>query len=128
MAPQEGPFNGGIWAQLEKLTRGWAELNRRVVVITGPVYAERSRKKTIGSGKVEIPIAFYKIVYNPKMRRAIGFQIPNEKQTGRKAEDFIVRIRNIEEETGIDFFPKLSQREQDRLETIVPTMWRKLVR
>lgn len=126
MAPQEGPFNGGIWAQLEKIARNWADLNKRVIVVSGPVYGARGKK--IGSSRVEVPAAFYKIVYNPRMRRAIGFLIPNKKQTGRKADEFIVKIRAIEEATSIDFFPKLSDREQNRIEMIVPTMWRQLVR
>jgi len=124
MAPQDPPFNRGIWARLEGMARGWADQHGRVIVFTGPVYDPDDRK--IGGNRVEVPKAFFKIVYNPELRRAIGFQIPNERQTGHTAADFIVKIRDIEDETGIDFFTALSEREQNRIETIVPTMWRRV--
>ena len=126
MAPQDPPFNRGIWARLEGMAREWADQHGRVVVITGPVYDRDD--DTIGGNHVEVPMAFYKIVYNPSLRRAIGFQIPNKKQTGHHADDFIVKIRDIEDETGIDFLTGLSTREQNRLESVVPTMWRHIRR
>jgi endonuclease G, mitochondrial len=122
MAPQRVPFNRGIWARLEGTVRKWAKRTGRVIVISGPIYSENDL--TIGASEVTVPLAFYKIVYDPDLRRAIAFRIPNQRQTGHRAPEFIVKIRDLEDETGLDFLTGLSDREQDRIETQVSAMWR----
>ena len=48
----------------------------------------------------------------------IGFILPN---CDIKADlkDFAVTVRQVEEQTGLDFFSEVSQPEQDRLETSI---------
>ena len=60
MAPQIGPFNGGIWARLERLVREYAVAYGEVYVITGTILEDPSLR--LPSGRVSIPTRFYKIV------------------------------------------------------------------
>lgn len=123
IAPQVGSgFNQHIWKYLETQVREWTKDRERLIVITGPVYG--GSREPIGNNKVTVPKAFYKIVYDPEWGRAIGFLLPNEKLSGKKFKDYRVSIRKIEDATDLDFFPKLSRREQNILERRKSPMWR----
>lgn len=124
MAPQVGiGFNRGVWAHLEDDIRRWVERLGSVVVITGPVYGTAPKK--IGkTHTVPIPESFFKIVYDPTRRRAIGFLLPNEKLPSKSHGEHLVTIREIEDKTGLDFFPELSRRKQNLLEKNVNNIWR----
>ena len=123
IAPQVGSgSNQHIWKYLEIRVREWTEDRGRPIVITGPVYG--GSRKTIGDNKVTVPKAFYKIVYDTEWGRAIAFLLPNEKLSGKKFKDYRVSIRKIEEATDLNFFPKLSRREQNILERRKSRMWR----
>lgn len=129
MAPQVGKgFNQGIWRQLEKYVRGLVNGREPIVVITGPIYVGRVRKSQKGSN-VDVPSHFYKIIYNPKNKRAIAFKLPNKKiSTRRKAPhslvQFIETVHELENLTGLDFFSRLSRREQRRIELNKANLWR----
>lgn len=115
ISPQEHQFNSGIWNDLEKKTRYWAQRYDGVYVITGGVL--KGKMKTIGDEKVSVPNSFYKVIYdqsnsNPKM---IAFLIPHE-DTNKTLKHFTVPVDVIESITGIDFFPKLEDTIERRLE------------
>ena len=125
MAPQVGiGFNRHAWAYLEKAIRGWVICGGRdhLYAMTGPVYST-DPNKVLGPGKVAIPDAFYKIVYDPSHGRAIAFLLKNERHTGRELDPYLTSIAHIEELTGIDFLTNLPEREQTVLETNVSPMW-----
>ena len=124
MAPQVGiGFNRGVWAHLEGDIRRWVKRLGSIVVITGPVYGS-SIKKIDNARAVAIPDEFFKIVYDPKRRKAIGFLLPNTKLPSKSHGDHLVTIREIEDKTGLDFFPALSRRKQNLLEMNVNNIWR----
>jgi endonuclease G len=125
MAPQVGiGFNRHAWAYLEKAVRAWIMCGGRdhLYVMTGPVYST-DPGKVLGPNKVAIPDAFFKIVYDATHQRAIAFLLKNERHTGRDLTPYRVSISEIEEKTGIDFLPNLSEREQTILESNVSPMW-----
>lgn len=131
MAPQIGPgFNRGIWARLEERVRDLVRSRKRLIVITGPVYESDElpppKKNEIGDSEpgVRVPEGFYKIVYDPKRRRALAFLMPNQKLRKRKIGEFRTTVRELEELTGLNFFPALSRRTQNILEENVGEMWR----
>lgn len=45
----------------------------------------------------------------------IGFIVPNEK-SDKPSYSFVVSVDSIEKMTGIDFFPKLENKTENRLE------------
>lgn len=123
IAPQYGPsMNRGIWKDLETLVRDWTLGRKRVIAISGPVYGATPR--SIGENKVAVPDGFFKVVYDPATRRAIGFYFDNRPYPRAELADFITPIRDIEEKTGITFFPALSPRTRKILLANKGLMWR----
>jgi endonuclease G len=57
--------------------------------------------------------------------RAIAYLVPHEeKWRDTELTRYVVSIRRIETLTGLNFFPKLPQATQDKLETAVaPRAW-----
>jgi endonuclease G len=134
MAPQVGiGFNQHMWAYLEAHVRGLVPGRDPLVVITGPVCGDSG--EAISGGKkikrqgdddtgVVIPAKFYKIVYDPRRKRAIAYLLPNEATPGKNYDQFIVSIDEIEEKTGIEFLPKLAKKTRDKIEKTVSLPWR----
>lgn len=123
MAPQVGAgMNRGIWKNLESKVRDWTMERKRLYVYTGPIFEKEPEKKI--AGRVAIPDAFYKIVYDPDRGRTIAFIMPNKKLTGKKIPEYIVSIDQIEDETGLDFLDALSERKQRILESQKSPMWK----
>lgn len=114
MSPQLKGFNGGIWRELEESTRDWARKYEHLYVVTGPVLS-RPGKGNIGFSKVTVPAAFYKVLLAPAQHRAIAFVLPNEVST-RPLMDYAGTIDQVEELTGIDFFPRLLKGLDEELE------------
>jgi len=107
IVPQVGAgFNRDIWKQFEDNVREVASNRGELYVITGPLWRDNdsSAQVTIKSdinlchntividppkkeaicgaaakcdGGVEVPIALFKIIYDPKMKRANAFIMPN---------------------------------------------------
>jgi endonuclease G len=115
ISPQNHAFNAGIWNRLEQKVRYWAKKHDGVYVVTGGVL--QPSLKTIGKEKVSVPSYFYKILLNHSNGeyKAIAFLIPNQK-SNKPIYDFMVPIDRIEKMTGIDFFPKLDDKIENRIE------------
>lgn len=127
MSPQVPAMNRGIWAQLEAEGRKWAEKYGIVYIVTGPILENKNYKK-IGINKVTVPDAYYKIFLSPLISISeendsenyfaisAAYIIPNQK--GEKAfSEYLCTIREIEEITGINFFYKLDDELEEKIET-----------
>jgi len=114
MSPQVPAFNMGIWRELEELTRDWARRFKRLYIVTGPVLTEPGLKQ-IGFSKVTVPAAYYKVLLAPDQQRAIAFILPNQ-MSEKLVTDFACSIDQVEERTGIDFFPELLKGLGEELE------------
>ena len=115
ISPQNKSFNRGIWKKLESHVRYWAVEYDNLYVITAGVLD--SCNKFIGLNKVCVPEYFYKIIldYKSPEIKAIGFLLPNKKGNQHLAS-YVVSIDRIEALTGIDFFPKLPDYIENRIE------------
>lgn len=117
ISPQAPDFNRGIWKQLEELVRRWAVRDNGLYVVTGPVL--RSGLPTIGrQNEVSVPKQYYKVILycnNPEIRM-IGFLLKNE-GSEKSLKQFVVPVDQIEQLTGIDFFPKLPDNLERQLES-----------
>lgn len=115
ISPQKGDFNGGVWNRLEQKTRYWASKDKQLFIVTGGIL--QKNLGTIGSEKVAVPKQFYKILldYSEPTIKAIAFLVPH---AASKAPlyTFIVSIDKIEELSGIDFFPRLPDDLETKLE------------
>jgi endonuclease G len=115
ISPQLHVFNNGVWKRLEEKTRYWAVKYDGIYVVTGGVL--NTSLKTIGREKVAVPKYFYKILMDDTngKYRMIAFMIPNEK-SDNPLYSFVVSVDRLEKITGIDFFPKLDNETENRLE------------
>ena len=116
ISPQAPQFNRGIWLDLEKLVRAWAYKYERIYVVTGPVLVPGL--PTIGRvNKVAVPRQFYKVILyvKPPYVKGIGFLLNNEPSKA-PLSSFVVSIDSIEKLTGVDFFPRLPDSIERRVE------------
>ncbi len=117
MSPQNPDFNRGIWSNLEDKIRRWVVDRENLIILTGPIL--QKGLETIGkSNKIAVPQAFYKIVYDIEQEQAIAFLISNE-GSSKSIKSFVVSIDYIEKLTSIDFFEKLPDDLEQKIESKV---------
>lgn len=113
ISPQRHEFNDGVWNRLEQKVRYWSKKYDGLYVITGGVLSEQL--KTIGKEHVAVPNYFYKVLMTKDGKKMIGFLVPNE-GSNKALYEFVVDVDTIEKMTGIDFFPKLPDVLENKLE------------
>lgn len=115
ISPQLHDFNDGVWNRLEQKVRYWTSKHNDLYVITGGVL--QKGLKTIGDENVAVPNYFYKVlVYKSGSRiNMIGFLVPHQ-ESNLPLYKFVVPVDKIEALTKIDFFPKLEDALEKRLE------------
>jgi endonuclease G, mitochondrial len=115
MSPQEPDFNRGIWSNLELKARDWAAERGYVIVVTGPVL--KDGLETIGKkNAISVPKQYYKIIYDPEKQEAIAFLMKNEGSYD-SLQNFVVSIDALERLTGINFFAKLPDAIEKKIES-----------
>src|SRR5574344_470415 len=115
ICPQQSNLNRGDWGESEKACRKWAKDFGDIYVVCGPILY-RQKHKTIGSHKVVVPEAFFKVVLclngTPK---AIGFIYKNV-ACNSPLSTYVNSVDQVERITGIDFFPSLPDNIENRVE------------
>jgi endonuclease G len=116
MSPQVPSFNRGIWKRLEEQVRDWAGELGTIYVVTGPVLTGNLR--TIGPNSVAVPNYYYKVILDNRSGhpKAIGFIMQNEGSKG-SISNYAVSVDQVERFTGIDFFPGLSDKTEQQVES-----------
>ena len=126
VSPQLPGFNRGIWKKLEEQFRSWAPSSHPVFVVTGPVLTDPIGSPYIGQTcRISIPQRFYKVMLDTASpMRAIAFVLPNNSST-QPLSSFAMSIDEAERITGIDFFPKLNDLQEAKIEkTLILNQWR----
>ncbi|WP_111309288.1 DNA/RNA non-specific endonuclease [Confluentibacter sediminis] len=115
ISPQKHDFNSGVWNRLEQKVRYWASKYDGVFVVTGGVL--KGQMKTIGNEHVAVPNQFYKVLIdnNTGKTKMIAFLMPHQ-ESDKPLYEFVVSVDSIEALTGIDFFPELEDRIENKLE------------
>ncbi len=124
ICPQSHNFNSGIWKRLEKRCQGWAKFHGKVWICTGPIV--NPSYKTIGTNKVVVPAAFFKVVCTEKKGKyhSVGFIIPNGTDQDN-IWDYLFTVDEVEAITGHDFFFNLPDSiERDIEARIDSAFWR----
>ncbi len=123
-APQYEKVNSGKWRSLEKLVNNWSIDALEIMVFTGNVVSEKSKR--LGANGVTVPDYCFKIVLDhrePEIK-AIAFLVPNKDQKLAALENYVKTIDEIEALTGFDFFADLATEEQEKFEGISdPALW-----
>lgn len=117
VCPQNQNLNRGDWKDLEELCRELAKRYGNVWIACGPIVGQAVHGR-IGSSRVTVPDAFYKVLlirHNGKYE-GIGFLFKNE--AGSRNLSFYARtIDQIEQLSGIDFFPQLPDPVEEQVES-----------
>jgi len=124
VCPQNHGLNKYEWNDLEMLCRDWAREYGAIDVVCGPVYSSSGEQKTIGKNRVWVPDAFFKVVLCRQGKaKAIGFVYRNEGKKQPMA-DAVCTVDEVERLTGLDFFPELDDKIENRIEaTATLTDW-----
>ena len=123
MSPQLPQFNRGIWADLEAWVREQATAHDVIYVATGPVFVNNLGH--ISDKEITIPGYFYKTIlrFEEGKPKTIAFLLPHVGAVG-ELKDYIVSVNTVETMTGIDFYPALENKEENRAESqISPKKW-----
>ena len=116
MSPQTPSFNRQIWRKIESQFRSWGHEYEKVIIVTGPVL-NGDYLGTIGSNGVTVPRYYYKVAIDPdNLERNIAVLIEN-KGSSASIQSFVVSIDSLESLTGIDFFYKLDDAVETRIES-----------
>jgi endonuclease G len=118
ICPQNRNLNGGIWNSLEEQVRGLARQKGMIYVVCGPIVS--ANHQSIGSNQVAVPNYFYKVLLqnNNGNYSAIAFNFPNI--SGRKLlSTYAISVDELEQYTGIDFFPALPDSIENKIESEV---------
>lgn len=119
MSPQLPAFNRGVWKRLEEHVRSLAVREGSLVVVSGPIFRTNTPPRVIGTSRVRIPDAFYKVLYLERdPPRMAGFVLPHEGSDAPLCT-FAASVDAVEEATGLDFFSALPQEVQSNLESHV---------
>ena len=136
--PQIHAFNGGIWLDLEMKTAKWADKFKKIWVICGPAFKNKTPSKWIGEKakremRVAVPDYFWKIIVRQTSTglETLAFLYPHKNikrlKKGRKKrfdqQPYIVSIDRVEEVTGLDFFTVLPKAQEKLLESRRSKVW-----
>jgi endonuclease G len=103
MSPQLPALNRGIWKVLESNVRAWAyDRKHTLLIYVGPVY-DITKDKTIGTNKVVVADAFYKIVVDTQTKETLAFIFPHKGAINADLKPFQTSVAEVEKQTGIVF-------------------------
>ncbi len=116
ICPQNEELNKKDWQYLEKQGRYWARGHGRVWVVSGPIVGENVHGR-IGDRGVVVPDAFFKALLYEKRGKyhSIAFVMGNDAER-YYLQDCCLSINELENITGIDFFPGLEDAVEDEVE------------
>jgi len=128
ITPQKPNLNQKSWQRLEEvIANDFSEWHGDFWVVTGPIFD--NTPKTLKNSSVKIPKDFYKILIKPTSpetpAKALAFIFPQTAKSDASLTTFVTTIDEIEAQTGIDFFMKLEDDFEEKLESSkTPEAWR----
>lgn len=128
ITPQAPNLNRRAWQRLEEISANYfAERFAPFQVITGPIFDAKPRHLP-GYKFIAIPKSFYKIFVKPSQAgeapKVLAFIIPQEVKGNEDLSQFLVSIRDIEQQTGLDFLHQLDDGIETYVETLIdPQSW-----
>jgi len=132
MAPQRPKLNQITWSHLENEVRTLTKKHGSIWIFTGPLYLDSVNHKSepkdyVGPHNVAVPTHFFKVIlceHSDGQREMFAFIMKNqlEKLPGASM-DYAVTVRQVEELSGLNFFHRLPDDEETRLETAAAVTW-----
>lgn len=131
MSPQRNAFNTGVWLALEGQVQAWGRSctasDTLYVAKGGTIDKEEQVKEYIGGDRSKpVPKYYYMALLFKKgdSFKAIAFWMEHTDSKPSKTiklADYVLSIDELEEKTGIDFFPNLNDNLENALEATYST-------
>ena len=131
MSPQRNAFNTGVWLALEGQVQAWGRSctasDTLYVVKGGTIDKEEQVKEYIGGDRSKpVPKYYYMALLFKKgdSFKAIAFWMEHTDSKPSKTiklANYVLSIDELEEKTGIDFFPNLNDNLENALEATYST-------
>lgn len=115
MVPQNPNNNRGLWRRIENATRNLVKKAGVGYVVTGPAFIGASVLR-VGENHVYVPTNIWKAVYIPSYGIAGAYWTKNA--DGNAYE--VISLNELEERTGIDVFPTLSNEMKSVAGNLLP--------
>ena len=136
MTPQDYDFNSEIWSNLEAKVRNYAgSVLDTLYVVTGALFDDATQSTPKNTGfAVKVPTHYFKALlahtqtYGQDGYLAAGYLLPHNSSIAYDNYlHYICSIDELEERTGIDFFPNLikvlGREKADKVEAETPGNW-----
>ncbi len=120
--PQRHGVNAGLWRELELAARALPETQGTTWIFSGPVFIGGKPLKTIGAHQVAVPTHTFKVILCERSdgtRQVFAYVLPNLDQVGSDIVRFAYSVNYVERLTSLDFFDKLPDEEERKLERTV---------
>ncbi len=131
MSPQRNNFNTGVWVALEKQVQSWGRsctASDTLYVVKGGTIDKKEQVKEYIGGDLSKPVPkyYYMALLFKKgdSFKAIAFWMEHTDSKPSKTiklVDYVLSIDELEEKTGIDFFPSLNDNLENALEATYST-------
>jgi endonuclease G len=129
ITPQLPNLNRRAWQRLESIAANHFSDNLgHFWVVTGPIFDDKPNFLP-GYKMIAIPKAFYKIFIREadvagEPPKVLAFIMPQELAGNEDLGDFLTSVRDIEQQTGLNFFHKLDDGVEAYIETLIdPQSW-----
>lgn len=114
VSPSSPAFARGAWSSINDKMRRQVKVSGALVIYAGPIFTKPTRR--IGASRILLPTHFYKIAYAPREQRMWAYILPNRAIKKQNVVKWVATVDEIEESTGIDFFSRLPNVLETRLE------------
>jgi len=124
ITPQAKALNQGPWMRLEGAIRDLVRTNRSVWVMTGPLYESDMDPLPKADEEHRIPSGYWKLVAIGTRGKAsdlkvTAFIMGQDTERGADFRDFKVRVDEVENRAGLDFFWELPTHVETQAESVV---------
>jgi endonuclease G len=96
-----------LWAEIEETVREIADRDGEIYVVTGAIFA---RNSAMLRGRVRVPSALYKAVYDPVRGQAAAYVAANNSPSSYS----VISIAELNRLAGVDVFPALPASVRNR--------------
>ncbi|MGE4501652.1 MAG: DNA/RNA non-specific endonuclease [Thiomicrospira sp.] len=128
ITPQKPDLNRKAWQRLEEIAaNNLADKHAPFWVVTGPIF-DAQPDYLPGAKRIAIARAFYKIFIRPRAAgeppMVLAFILPQAVKGNEDLRQFLTSVREIEQQTGLDFFHQLDDGVETYIETLIaPEEW-----
>ena len=135
MQPQRYNFNAGVWLNMENKVHTWGtglRAEETLYIAKGGTTQPTTKCPTpfIDDSRISIKVPKYFFMailkYNSstKVYQAIAFWAEHKENSDTKLKKYTISVNELEERTGINFFPNLDDRiEEDIERDCTPSSW-----